>query len=786
MNPLIYQAREIMEKKFGFREFRDRQEEILEAIFSKEDVLIVMPTGAGKSLCYQLPAFIWPGLCLVISPLVALMKDQVDSLVMRGLPAGCLHSLMSSKEQEEFLKRLSQGEYKIIYAAPERLRQGAFLQQLKKQVISLVAVDEAHCISEWGHDFRPDYLRIRQALEYLGRPQTLALTATATARVREDIKHYLGLRSPRQFLTGFDRQNLFWEVIQVQKAEEKLAILVQRLENLRGGGIVYTGTRPSVENIVAHLRRHKISAAGYHAGLKEGERNSIQEAFLEGKINIIVATNAFGMGIDRPDIRGVIHHQLPGSVEAYYQECGRAGRDAEPAFCLLLYYPPDRRLQEFFIEASYPPPEVILEVYQVLKKRPEDPIWLTYRQIGSQIKPAVSEMAISSALRILEENGLVHRLYRHENLAELYLKVNPESLLSSLPKKSTSKIEFLKNLCQLYSPAELLEGIKFIPEELLNKTHLSPEKFRRIMAELAKKGEVSYIPPFRGRGLRLLKRVPLEDLNIDFQRLSLRKAHEIDKLQQVIAYAQLNRCRRAFLLEYFGEYYPPNNCAKCDICLNRKTARPAPENSDPLPALKILSGVARLRGRFGRELIGQILSGEKGINITKFQLHLLSPYGLLVPFPQEQVQKWIQELITLGYLKQELKSPGGRDNPVLILTSRGQEALKKKEVICLSPPLTSRGDGDKEKLDGKQTLFAALQELRRNLARQEGLPPYCIFPDGTLRQLAAKRPTTPQEMMTIGGVGEVTFKKYGRLFLDLIISFANKQKSLKAEEENPC
>ena len=251
-----------MEGTFGFREFRPGQESILEAVFSGEDVLVVMPTGGGKSLCYQLPALVMPGLSLVISPLIALMKDQVDSLRVLDLPAISIHSLMRMGEQEAVLNRIASGDYKIVYVSPERLRNSAFLNTLRGCPISLVAVDEAHCISQWGHDFRPDYLRIGRCLDGLGRPQTIALTATATARVREDIVDQLKLRAPRQFVTGFDRKNLFFEVIQIGSPKQKSSLLAERIEPAHGATIVYTGTRKSVETIVRGLEREDIEALG--------------------------------------------------------------------------------------------------------------------------------------------------------------------------------------------------------------------------------------------------------------------------------------------------------------------------------------------------------------------------------------------------------------------------------------------------------------------------------------------------------------------------------------------
>lgn len=778
---LLHQSRRMMERIFGFQEFRPGQEPILEAVFLGKDALVVMPTGGGKSLCYQLPALVLPGVCLVISPLIALMKDQVDSLRVRDVPVISIHSLMGITEQEQALSKISAGTHKLIYVSPERLRSGQFLGALKKQRLSLVAVDEAHCISEWGHDFRPDYLRIGKTLESLGRPQTIALTATATERVREDIIQNLKLRLPHRFVTGFDRKNLHFEVLATQGAKQKLDLIEKRIKGLaHGGAIVYTGTRKAVEAIVEHLNKRGIPCEGYHGGMEETERSRVQEDFLEGRANVIAATNAFGMGIDRPDIRIVIHHQIPGTVEAYYQECGRAGRDGDPSLCLLLFSAADRRLQEFFIESNYPPREVVYEIYGLLLGRSEDPIWLTYREIGEQCRTRIPEMAVASSLKILEEAGVICRLHRHENLAELYLKVSIDSFFRS-PLKSGAKTQFLKVLRNHYSDEELTEGIQFVPDDILARAKISKEAFRRIVIDLEEKREAAYIPPFRGRGLRLLSHAPPQELTVDFQKLTLRKAHEMDQLNRIMAYGQVNRCRRAFLLEYFGEYHAPENCKTCDNCKQQgENASSMGEGMDPLLAVKILSGVARLKGRFGRGMAVKTLTGSKDEAIERFRLHRLSTYGLLAEFTQNQVEKWIEELMGHGCLKHELAALGEKNYRVLLLTDRGKEIMQKRENLRLSIPPAKRIEEKavEEKITGEleKALFEELRKLRLRIARREALPPYCIFHDRTLREMARRIPKNPSEMMRVVGVGEITFRKYGRSFLDVIASFISNQK----------
>jgi ATP-dependent DNA helicase RecQ len=662
-----------MERVFGFRQFRPGQKQVLKAVLSGEDAVAIMPTGGGKSLCYQVPAFLRTGITLVISPLIALMKDQVDSLGVLDLPATAIHSLMGLREQEEAIRQITAGKMKLVYVSPERLRNRLFIQALRQCTVSMVAVDEAHCISQWGHDFRPDYLRISQAVDSLGRPQTIALTATATQKVLSDIVKHLGLRAPKQLITGFDRRNLFWEVLQTRGEKEKIAMIAQRLASLSGAAIVYTGTRKKVESIVTKLQSASvgIEAKGYHAGLDEGERIRVQEGFMEGRADLVVATNAFGMGIDRSDIRMVIHHTFPGTIEAYYQEGGRAGRDGDPATCLLLYSPADRRLQEFFIEARYPPREVVFAVYERLRLRPEDLLWLTYREIAEMGEDKLSEMTIASCVKILEDAGALQRLKRYDNQAELYLHARPKDLLSGLSSRTKIKKGLLDSMCRIYDEQELMEGVQFLPRDLAARTGISLDALRRTFSEMAGRREITYIPPFRGRGLRIIQRVRTEELAIDFEALQIRKAYELEKLDQVMAYASTQECRRAFLLRYFGENLRGEGCNACDVCRRpaRKPGLGSPA-SEPIMAVKILSGIARLDARFGQAIAAKVLTGSKDRMVFQFGLHRLSTYGLLSEYTQAQVQEWIKELISHGCVTSRRISLGAKIYPVLELTGR--------------------------------------------------------------------------------------------------------------------
>lgn len=358
----------VLKDYFGHDSFRDGQEQIVDALLDGRDALCIMPTGAGKSMCYQIPALLFDGVTIVVSPLISLMKDQVGSLVQSGVPAAYINSSLSYPQFLRVLSNVEHVKYKIIYVAPERLLTDGFLDTCKKIKISMVAVDEAHCVSQWGQDFRPSYLKIISFVESLAnRPIVGAFTATATNDVKEDIKKILRLENPFEITTGFDRPNLFFGVIKSSSKDEKLIDLIR--ERGDRSGIVYCATRKNVESVCELLCDNGFSAARYHAGLDEYERRKNQEDFVFDRKNIMVATNAFGMGIDKSNVTYVIHYNMPKNIESYYQEAGRAGRDGGEADCILLYSPKDVRLNRFMIENSEGNDELTIEENEQIRER---------------------------------------------------------------------------------------------------------------------------------------------------------------------------------------------------------------------------------------------------------------------------------------------------------------------------------------------------------------------------------------------------------------------------------
>ncbi|HMV47485.1 MAG TPA: RecQ family ATP-dependent DNA helicase [Blastocatellia bacterium] len=586
--PSFTDAQQKLEESFGFGAFREGQAEVIRALLHGRDVIVVMPTGGGKSLCYQLPALLFPGTTLVISPLIALMKDQVDALNARGIPVTFINSSLSYEQQSARLRAMANGEFRLVYVAPERFRNERFVETLKHIQISLFAVDEAHCISQWGHDFRPDYLRLRDAVETLGHPQVIALTATATPVVRADIAKQLNLNKPESFVAGFDRPNLALRVIQCKNDKERLTHAARIIERTEGTGIIYAATRKAVEEVTGQLQSLGLRVAGYHAGLNEAVRSRVQDRFMSGQLQAIVATNAFGMGVDKRDLRFVTHYNLPGSVEAYYQEVGRAGRDGLPSICTLLFNYIDTRTHEFFIDGSYPEPDVIREVYSCLVGFGRETVEMTAREISPRIGVR-NELAINSALVYLEKAGHIQR------------------------GGSATGIRIVDRVSRY--------DVRVDWDDLLHRRTAEEGKLREMVS-------FAYHE-------KCLRRFILHYFGDRKQAANCRCSN----CQQHVKWSEIEAAAKQ------ASKQSGSHKAFVD------GPRPLTDE-EHLTARKILSCVARMDGGFGKGVIAAVLRGARESNIFSHGLDQLSTYGLLRDYSQDDLTRFLNALILAGCVQQ--------------------------------------------------------------------------------------------------------------------------------------
>jgi len=570
--PTLDDARRLLRASFGYESFRAGQERAIEAVFAGRDTLVIMPTGGGKSLCYQVPALLLPGLTVVVSPLISLMKDQVDALTARGLPAAFVNSTLTSAQANERFQRAARGELKLLYVAPERFDFGNTADRLREMGVSLLAVDEAHCISEWGHDFRPSYLRMRSVRERLGDPVTIALTATATPEVRDDIALQLDLREPERIVTGFDRRNLHYHVMPVKNDAEKDAALAQVLDRNPGQAIVYASTRKQVERVQAVLERARIASVAYHAGLDDSHRHEVQDAFMNEDVRAIVATNAFGMGIDKPNVRLVVHHAMPGSLEAYYQEAGRAGRDGNPSEVFLLHSFPDRFTHEFFIKGSYPERALVEQVYGRLQRDADRTglVSATPQEISLALPGKVSAREVESALRVLSQAEALRNESESSSRVTVRLLATPDRIKRELNGEFDGERELLRALWRV--AGKQLETGAVVDLDGLPPGFGGGSGAMPMLEDLQSRQFVEF--ERAGGGTRLTDpRRPLAQFHVDWAQLDRRRRGETSKLDAMQRYAYHTGCRRQFVLRYFGDAAAGQvamNCGGCDNCLGIK------------------------------------------------------------------------------------------------------------------------------------------------------------------------------------------------------------------------
>jgi ATP-dependent DNA helicase RecQ len=559
-------ARAALRQHFGYTDFRPGQSQAVESVLKGHDTLVVLPTGGGKSICYQVPALMLPHLTVVISPLISLMKDQVDALTRRGLPATFVNSSLTGSQVADRLARAQRGEFKLLYVAPERFDVGSTAERLKGTGVSLLAVDEAHCISEWGHDFRPSYLRIARVRERLGCPPVVALTATATPHVRSDIVRQLKLDSAKTIITGFDRRNLRYHVVSTRTEQDKDEAVVGILRQTPGLAVVYASTRRTVERITSLLNDARVAAVAYHAGLDDTHRRDVQDAFMKERVRVIVATNAFGMGIDKPNVRLVVHYAMPGTLEAYYQEAGRAGRDGEHANCFLLHSFQDRFTHEFFIKGSYPERSVIEDVYRVLRRRGSSSSSdLAAEDIASSVRGKVNVREVEGALRILASAGAYRRQPESGTRVHVRLLATPQRIKRELGGTPDSmELGLLRSMWRVAGSA--LEHGASIDLDGLAPGFGGAGGVVPLLDALQDRQFLEWKRAGGGNSVEHPQR-ELASFDVDWDTLDRRRRAELAKLDAMQQYAYLKTCRRGFVLRYFGDPAARPKCSDCDNCL---------------------------------------------------------------------------------------------------------------------------------------------------------------------------------------------------------------------------
>ena len=735
---------------FGHDAFLEGQEAVISRILHGEEMCVVMPTGAGKSLCYQLTAVMKPGYALIFSPLISLMKDQVDGLLRKNIPATFINSTMSPTEQQETMARVARNEVKMLYVAPERFRSQSFRRLLQTHPPSMAVIDEAHCISQWGHDFRPDYMRMGQHLQDLNIAQVCAFTATATPVVRADITTQLR-RELSVFVTGFTRPNLAFSCLPTNSQERKIKQIQKMLAEEPAPTIIYAATRKVIDLLGAEL-----GCIRYHAGMTDDERTQAQEHFTHDACPVVAATNAFGMGIDRPDVRRVIHFNIPGSLEAYYQEAGRAGRDGEDARCILFFSQQDRMIHEFFIEMSNPPPFVVTRVYQELRSRAmqENSNYLEVSQalLADVIPDVKGDQQISAALKVLEKYEYIVRGNRHQNRGQLSMQVSREEALRKFPRPDTQRGRMMHILLQRYGH-ELSLGVDITYEDLERLSGLDGDQVRRVIRAL-NGAELVWLPPFSGRGITLRK--PQEaTLAVSFEDEKRRAQLETDRLDIVCRYPHTHDCRQRYLISYFGQEPGEWRCRTCDLCSGETTASSRlPTTAEEELIVRVLTGVEALRGRFGRNRVAQFVTGSQSREIYDAGLHHLSGYGA-VDCSSAEVLQLLDVLMRSGCVKRN----GESKYPLVIITPLGREVMARSKRVPMVFPSSVVESAPAESAPAPATsgdhadLYERLRTVRDEMAAKRGVPAFKILNNGTLQALANLAPVTKEEGMAVKGIG---------------------------------
>ena len=701
-------VRAALQRHFGFDGLRPGQDAALAPVLNRQDALIVMPTGAGKSLIYQLGALLQPrGVTVVVSPLIALMKDQVDALTARGIAAAYVNSSQTAGEQREVLDRLRRGDLTLVYAAPERLRVASFQRTLRAADVALLAVDEAHCVSQWGHDFRPDYLALASARQAMGNPPCVALTATATPRVQGDIAEQLDLRQPVRLVTGFNRPNLRFEVKMTSTADQKRRVLRRFLDEHAGqAGLIYVATRKDCEALAEFVRAEcGRPCEAYHAGLPDAERAHVQDQFISGRLDTVVATNAFGMGVDRGDVRFVAHWSIPSNLEAYYQEAGRAGRDGDPAVALLLYAPQDRQLKEWFIEQGAPTVDDLRKVWGYVRRQAEGG--------AAETSDAEFLLAMSDATGVHASKlpNVLSRLVRAGALAERpggggVGRWEPQAWDGRGVKRALSSIDKHRD----DQSASLLGIVRY--------AQTSDCRRRRIL-DLFGDDATFDVPP-----------EDCCDACRTNARLTDRAPDEVPEWDEI---PMASRVALGLLDAVTRMRWPVGRLTLSKILAGSKAK--GMDKYERHPYYGRLQTVGQ--GAIDKIYKELLLKGYLGIGGDEYPVVELTPTGEQALAHREAID------VTVPAFGSRSSSGGSR---------------RSAGAAVVSDDLAPHDEA----------LFERLRQWRVGVATERGVPPYVVFNDKTLRAIASARPETEDQMLAVSGVGPAKWDAYGDAVLAMV------------------
>lgn len=761
-----------LKKYFGLDDFRNGQEEIIRSVISGDNTIVVMPTGGGKSLCYQLPAVLMNGTCIVISPLIALMKDQVDSLSKLGIKATFINSSLSSDEVNLRINEAVKGNYKLLYIAPERISTRAFTEALRYMKISFLAVDEAHCISEWGHDFRPSYLDIGTIKTAQGGIKIAAFTATATPEIIDDISELLDISNPRKYIRGFDRPNLSYitEYTESDKLSKVTAILNA---SPKGAKIIYCGTRNKVDLFEQGLLQSGFSAMGYHAGLTPESRRKVQDRFINSDSPIIIATNAFGMGIDKPNVRAVIHCDLTPTIESYYQEAGRAGRDGAEASCYMLYHESDIELQKYFIDTTYPGKMEILKVYNALYdisstpagSKPTGPVYIDESRLSAISSVNIS--TVGSVLKFLENQNVIRKVFPRGN-ASVVFTASREQLSAFFEVASLSNRTVLEAILRSVSSDAFNRQAEFNLDALLNSFNLKYKEFTDSIRSLEYLRILKYIPPNTGNSIVFTaERLANERLRFDFSHIDKRREIASLKLGAVMRYTQTPLCKRNYILSYFEDEEYSEYCGKCSSCLSKEKKVFGRKIKPGETQMPVLQAVYYLDTGFGKQTLIDYVSGIKSDAVIGSQLEETEYFGVMQGRGPLLIEEDILKLIHDKYIAYSSSL-----YPALVITEKGMAFADKSKAVLKRLKYKPVDTGNKT----NRELYGRLSALTEELSLKEQVTPASIIEPVSLRALAKAEPVSIEELKHLKHLSHTFIEKFGLYYIDTIKVFRDTKK----------